>query len=190
RLGHLFARGPTPYRLYFKKTAYNWLTVCRQLPPCFDTRGRRRPQTQFDSLYFQEAWQRDAALLLLNGKWAFAFWCAVGDDFHVTRWSLADFPVDLNDVRPQQRRQVGRLARRLERAMTQALAFKRNAGKRVGTYNLARCRHITDQSDRLFAKVMGLDELWLEVELLYAQMVKTDFELINHRGTEKAQRQG
>jgi hypothetical protein len=176
RLGDLLARGPTPHRLYFKKTAYNWLTFCRQLPPCFDARGRRRSQTQFDCLYFHEAWQCDAALLLLNGKWAFAFWCAVGDDFHVTRWTLADFPFGLNDLQPQQRRQVGRLARRLERAMTQALAFKRNAGKRVGTYNLARCRHITDQSDRLFAKLMGLEALWPEVELLYVQMVRTDFE--------------
>jgi hypothetical protein len=189
RLGHLFARGPTPHRLYFKKTAYNWLTFCRQLPPCFDAHGRRGPQTQFDCLYFHEAWQRDAALLLLNGKWAFAFWCAVGDDFHVTRWTLADFPIGLNDVRSQQRRQVGHLARRLERAMAQALAFKRNAGKRVGTFNLARCRHITDQSDRVFAKVMGLEALWPEVELLYAQTVKTHFEIINHRGTEIQRKQ-
>ena len=52
----------------------------------------------------------------------------------------------------------------------------RNAGKRVGTYNLARCRRITDQSDRMFGKLMGLENVWPELELLYAQLVKTRFE--------------
>lgn len=175
RLGDSFARGPTPYRLHFKKTAYNWLTFCRTLPPCYDAAGGAVPQTQFDCLYFKERWQRDAAMLLLNGKWAFAFWCAVGDDFHVTRWALADFPLDLRELSAHARR-LALLAGRLERALARAPSFKRNAGKRVGTYNVARCRHITDESDRLFARLMGLEELWPEVELLYAQMVKTDFE--------------
>jgi hypothetical protein len=175
RLGESFARGPTAYALHYKKTAYNWLTFCRKPPPCYDAQGRRRPQTQFDCLYFHEAWQRDVAMLLLNGKWVFSFWCAVGDDFHVTRRTLADFPIDLKAVLRHDRRRLALLARRIEQAMAQAVAFKRNAGKRVGTYNLARCRHVTDQSDRLFAKIMGLEELWPEVELLCAQTVKTDF---------------
>ncbi len=60
--------------------------------------------------------------------------------------------------------------------MLRATAFKRNAGKRVGTYNLARCRHFTDQSDRLFAQVLGLSDVWDDLELLLAQTVKTTFD--------------
>jgi hypothetical protein len=175
RLGDSLAHRPTPHVLYFKKTAYNWLTFCRRLPPCFDAAGHVSEQTQFDTLYFHQGWQRDAALLLLNGKWAFVFWSIVGDDFHVARWTIADFPIDLQHLPVQARRQLVRLARRLECAMHQARSFKLNAGQRFGTYNLARCRHITDQGDRVLAKVMGLEKAWPEVELMHAQIVKTDF---------------
>jgi hypothetical protein len=89
---------------------------------------------------------------------------------------LADFPIDLEGFSRQSCLRLGRLARRLGRAMDRALAFKRNAGKRVGTYNLARCRKITDQSDRIFAEMMRLEDVWPDVELLVAQVVKTDFE--------------
>jgi hypothetical protein len=175
RLGDSLVTSPTPHWLHYKQTAYNWLTFCRRLPPCYDARGRPLPQTQFDTLYFRTAWQRDAAMLLLNGKWAFAFWIAVGDDFHVARWMIADFPMSLEEIPLQSRKWLGILARRLERAMQRATAFKRNAGKRVGTYNLARCRAITDQSDRLFAVMLGLEDAWPDVELLCAQVVKTEF---------------
>jgi hypothetical protein len=175
RLGDWFCSQPTPHALHFKKTAYNWLTFCRGLPPCYDAAGRRSSQTQFDTLYFAEAWQRDAALLFLNGKWAYAFWCIIGDDFHVARWMFADFPLDLASLPVSLRRSLRPLARRLEQAMQRAMAFKRNAGKRVGTYNLARCRHVTDRSDAIFGKVLGLAAVWPDVELLYAQTVRTDF---------------
>ena len=59
--------------------------------------------------------------------------------------------------------------------MKDAVQFKRNAGKRVGNYNLARCRSITDVSDRLFLDALDAGDLWEEIELYYAQTVRTDF---------------
>jgi hypothetical protein len=143
--------------------------------------GRPCPQTQFDAIYFRTPWQRDAAMLLLNGKWMFAYWIAVGDDFHVARWMIADFPIELEKISSQVRKRLVKFARRLERGMARAVSFKRNAGKRVGTYNLARCRTITDQSDHLFARLLGLDSVWEDVQLLCAQVVKTDFTRIENR---------
>jgi hypothetical protein len=175
RLADCFASRPTRYPLHFKKTAYNWLTFCRRQPPCYDARGNGIPHTQFDVVYFPDARLRDLALLFLNGKWAFAFWCAVGDDFHVARWTFAGFPIDLLHLPARAVRRLRPLAGKLECAMRTATAFKQNAGKRVGTYNLARCREITDRSDAIFADCLGLQALWPEVELLYAQQVKTDF---------------
>ena len=32
--------------------------------------------------------------------------------------------------------------------MNKNLVFKLNAGKNIGNYNLARCRHVTDKSDK------------------------------------------
>jgi hypothetical protein len=178
RLGDSLSRTPTPHVLWYKKTAYNWLTFCRRLPPCFDAEGQPSPQTQFDMLFFPTAWQRDLALLLLNGKLAFAYWSVVGDDFHVARWMFGGFPIDLRAVPLSVRRSLLPLVPRLERAMHRATAFKRNAGKRVGTYNLARCRKLTDVSDRLFAEWLGWQEIWPEVELLVARQVKTAIEAL------------
>ena len=175
RLDDAFSARPTPYRLYFKKTAYNWLTFCRTLPPCTDDAGNPAAQTQFDVLYFRSAWQRDAAQVLLNGKWLLTWWLAVGDDFHVARWMLASFPVDIAALSSSQRTAFGRIAHRLEAAMARAVSFKRNAGKRVGTYNLARCREVTDRGDALWGRILGLESVWEDVELLCAQVVRTDF---------------
>lgn len=178
RLSDSFSRTPTPHALWYKKTAYNWLTFCRRLPPCFDASGQPAPQTQFDVLYFPTAWQRDLALLLLNGKLAFAYWSVVGDDFHVARWMFGGLPIDLRAVPLPVRRSLLPLVPRLERAMDRATAFKRNAGKRVGTYNLARCRQLTDVSDRRFARWLGWQDLWPEVDRLVAQQVKTAIEAL------------
>jgi hypothetical protein len=175
RLGDVIVSGPTPYVLYLKKTAYNWLACGRKLPPCFDADGEPIKQTQFEPLYFAEAWLRDAAFLFLNGKWAFAFWSMVGDDFHATRWSVADFPIDLSNLPTEFRGKLGKMARRLDQAMTRATAFKRNAGKRVGTYNLARCRAVTDHSDRLFAEYLGWSPLWGDLVRDHAMLVRTEF---------------
>jgi len=59
--------------------------------------------------------------------------------------------------------------------MKDATSFKLNAGKRVGNYNLARCRHVTDESDRLLVRLFGFEDVWEDIELLYTQLVRTDF---------------
>ena len=175
RLEHLLAHRPTKYSLHFKKTAYNWLNFCRKLPPCYDDKGNVIPHTKFGEVCFANAPARDMALLLLNGKLQLAFWVAIGDDFDVTRWMFGDFPVDLTKLPEADYKTLAVLVEELDGAMKDAVAFKRNAGKRVGNYNLARCRHVTDKSDRILARVFGFDDVWEDVELLYSQFVRTDF---------------
>ena len=166
---------PTPFVLHFKKSAYNWLNFCRDLPPCYDGNGASVPHTKFGSVYFEDARTRDLAFLFLNGKLAFAFWCVVGDDFDVTRWMFADFPIDLGALSGRASARLLRLADGLEKLMTKNLSFKLNAGRRVGNYNLAKCREMTDESDRIFAERLGFRDAWPQVELMYEQIVKTDF---------------
>jgi hypothetical protein len=64
----------------------------------------------------------------------------------------------------------------LKAAVEKAVQYKLNAGKRVGNYNLAKCRSVTDKSDALLARAFGLDHVWDDIELLYVQTVKTNFE--------------
>lgn len=167
---------PTPHELHFKKTAYNWLNFCIEQPPCFDRDGGPIPHTKFGTVHFPDADSRDLALLLLNGKLMLAWWFFLGDDFDLTRWMFAEFPVDLGAIAGPDRERLLQLARELDATMRGNVTFKLNAGKRVGNYNLARCRPVTDRSDRIFARLLGLDAVWEEIQLLYSQVVKTDFE--------------
>lgn len=164
-------RRPTPYALHFKRTAYNWLDFCRRLPPCYDRDGRNVPHSKFSTVYFANARTRDLAFLLLNGKLMLAFWAIVGDDFDVTRRVLADFPISLEAISDDESSRLLRLADELEDAMERNVSFKLNAGKRVGNYNLAKCRGVTDQSDLIFAAHLAFEDAWPDVELFYSQIV-------------------
>jgi hypothetical protein len=165
---------PTRYVLHFKKTAYNWLNFCRELPPCFED-GRRVEHTKFGKIHFPDEATCELALLLANGKLMLAFWFAVADDFDVTLWNFGDFPADVTRLPERARSRLLALVAPLERSMKDALQFKLNAGRRVGNYNLGKCRHITDRSDAILAEAFGLLESWEDVELYYTQTVRTDF---------------
>jgi len=171
-----FAMSPSASKnvLYFKKTAYNWLNFCRKLPPCF-AGTRSVPHTKFGEVFFTDAATCQLALLLCNGKLMLTFWFAIGDDFDVTRWNFADFPIDFGALSEPQRKELLAIVPKLEKAMEDAVQFKLNAGRRVGNYNLAKCRHVTDESDRTLARVLDLTDAWEDIELYYVQTVKTDF---------------
>lgn len=164
----------TRHVLHFKKTAYNWLNFCRDLPPCYEG-ARRVEHTEFGDICFPERQTLDLAMLLANGKWMFAYWCAIADDFHVTRWNFADFPADITRLDATYRESLLAHVAVLEQAMVEATQFKLNAGRRVGNYNLAKCRHVTDKTDTIFAQALGVADALDDVELYCVQVVKTDF---------------
>lgn len=165
----------TPHRLHFKKTAYNWLTFSSQLPPCFGPGGEEIEHTKFGDISFQNADTMHAARLLLNGKIMLAYWIAVGDDFDVTRWMFADMPIRPAWIVERLGTRVERLSNDLQAVMVSAVSFKLNAGKRVGNYNLARCRDLTDKTDRLILEILGVEDSADSLDLLYSQVVRTSF---------------
>ena len=169
------SKNATKHVLHFKQTAYNWLNYCRTLPPCFDRHGRPIQHTKFGLLHFDKAQTCRLAMALANGKLMFCFWAAVGDDFDVTASNFADFPLDLTALPPETRQALLRAVPRLEKAMSKAVQFKRNAGKNVGNYNLALCRDVTDITDKLFLDAADAADLWDDIELYYTQCVRTDF---------------
>ena len=164
----------TKHLVHFKKSAYNWLNFCRSLPPCYEG-NRSVEHTKFGEIYFSDAATSQLALLLANGKLMMVFWFVIGDDFDVTRWNFADFPADLSNVTAKQRDTLLAIAAKLEVAMENAVQFKLNAGRRVGNYNLAKCRNVTDQSDLILAEALGFADVWEDIELYYTQTMKTDF---------------
>jgi hypothetical protein len=174
-IARLLSSRPTRNRLYFKKTAYNWLNFCRSLPPSYDSSGAATPQTKFGDLYFSSEQDMELCLLLANGKLMFVFWLAIADDFDVTKWNFVEFPADFSELDAHDVDVLRQMVPVLEQAMLKNTQFKLNAGKKVGNYNLAKCRDITDQSDLVFARAFGFLDAWDDVELYCSQAVRTDF---------------
>jgi hypothetical protein len=175
RLEQSTARRTTRHVLNFKKSAYNWLNYCKILPPCYDGNGARIEHTKFGQIYFNEAEDLDVSMLIANGKIMLIYWFAIGDDFDVTRWNFTEFPLSMSQFSSAQKAALRSLVVNLEAAMVENVQYKMNAGKKVGNYNLARCRIVTDKSDKIIADVMGLGEYWDDIELYYYQTVRTDF---------------
>ena len=170
----LTLRRQSKHKLFFKQTAYNWLTVCRELPPCY--RGENQvPHSKVGNLYFADENTCSLAMLLASGKLMLTYWLCIGDDFDVTKSNLASFPADLSRLPEPTRDRLLALLPDVKAAMTGAVQYKANAGRRVGTYNLAKCRHVTDRSDAMLASALGFDEVMEDIELYYAQTIRTDF---------------
>ena len=176
KLANSLSSKGTKFSLFYKKTAYNWLNFCKELPPCYNESGNQIPHTQFDSIYFNDSTTRDLAFLFLNGKFGFTYWISVGDDFHVAKWMFTDFPMAFQSIPSGLIEKLLPIATQLDEAMKRATSFKLNAGKKVGNYNLAKCRDVTDLSDRIFAEHLGCMSCWEEIDLFYHNLVRTVFD--------------
>ena len=161
--------------LYFKQTAYNWLTFCIDQPPALDGKGNAIPQTQYGAMRFTTRVSRDLSTVLANGKLNFVWWAGIGDDFHLTQTGFKSAPFGPHVLSEAQQQFVLQHLNVLEKAMSENVVFKLNAGKNIGNYNLARCRHVTDETDKLLLEALDLSELWEEIELEHAQVVRTSF---------------
>ncbi|MDE0136256.1 MAG: Eco57I restriction-modification methylase domain-containing protein [Acidimicrobiaceae bacterium] len=160
----------SPYPLYFKKVARYFLSAYVDRPPIIDKRGRESLSPHDGVLYFQDEQQRDIALATLLGRWAYLWWMMYGDEFHVTRGTLAAFPGDIERLAAQvdsggnpasgdmELESLLALSRTLQSEMPKHLAWQTNAGVKVGRYNMAKLRHLTDRADWLLAQAWGIED--------------------------------
>ena len=177
RLQNDLAPARQGHHLHFKQTAYNWLTFCVDQPPVYDTGNNIIPQTKYGTVRFRDPGDRDISMLFLSGKLAFVWWMAIGDDFDLTQSNFVSTPLGAGQINEDHRRRLSALLPELEEAMSANLVFKLNAGKNIGNYNLAKCRHVTDKVDKIWLEALGLSDLWEEVELEHALVVRTSFEV-------------
>ena len=174
-LGHELVKKSAKHILHYRKTAGYYLCFCKKTPPCYDKRGRQVEHTEVGEIFVPSLSMRDIFLALLNGKISFVFWLAIGDDFHVTRGMIENLPVDLNKLKATDMEELSGLSKELDSEMKKAMSFITYAGKKTGSYNLAKCRHVTDKTDHIFARAFGLADVWEDMELLYAQCVRADY---------------
>jgi len=173
RLQSIFSKRPTSFPIYFKKIGYNWISFGEFIPPAYNPSGQLIEQNEFGVAFVNSRNEQEMALLFLNGKIAFAYWILVGDDFHLTKGNFAEAPFDFSKISEDARRNLSRLAARLAIQMKESVVFMTMHGKRLGNFNATLCRSITEESDQIFARELGLGPVWDEIELLHSQIVRT-----------------
>ena len=161
--------------LYYTKTAYNWVSFSLKPAPCFDLDWKPIPPTGTGKVCFVDSLIRDLAHVFLNGKIGILWWSIVGSDFTVTLSNFKKIPFPAERVGFFIEEKGESLRVTLEDEMKSNRICNVNAGKRIGNYNLAKCRNVSDQSDLIWKDALGLQDVWDEVELAYVQLVKTDF---------------
>ncbi len=146
--------------LYYKKTAYNWLSVSNIKPPCYDKNNKSVEQTQLASLIIDKELY-PYYLLLLNGKLFFSKWLIFGDDFHLTKDDLLSFNIDFKNISKEDKKQLDNLYQEFTDKIESTTQFKLNAGINIGTFNTASLWYITEKSDKIFLKYLTDDVLKL-----------------------------
>jgi hypothetical protein len=155
----------------FKNIALYYLSLFVEDPPSWSSKGKRIEQTGIDYLYFESKDERDLALILLSGRLAVWWWGINGDDFHLTKGLLMSFPISLEQVSGMSRELVS-LSKKLQKELPKHPLVTKYAGKEMGNYDMSRCRHITDESDQLILRALGLDEFWCDILLADAGLAK------------------
>ncbi|MCY3950110.1 MAG: hypothetical protein OXF61_13015, partial [Acidimicrobiaceae bacterium] len=163
-------KSSSPYPLYFKKVAQYFLSAYVDRPPIVDKDGNETYSPHDGVLYFHDEQHRDTALVTLLGRWAYLWWMMYGDEFHVTRGTLAAFPGDIERLAGQadsadnpaagdmELESLLALSSTLQSEMPKQLAWQTNAGIKVGRYNMAKLRHLTDRADWLLAQAWGIED--------------------------------
>ena len=161
--------------MFFKKIAYNSLSVSNIAPPAYDMKHQSIPQSELndvkiDKQYFPFVW------LLCIGKFYVSKWLTYGDDFHLTSKDILDFTFPFDSLSEADKSRLNAICEKVKEELPNTTQFKLNAGKHVGTFNTKKLWHLTDQSDRIFFKYMGMDVDTIQqmVESHIAACVLTD----------------
>lgn len=157
--------------LGFKQTALYYMSVFVEDPPSWTMAGERIPQTKIGKISFRTEQERDIAFIMLAGRLGVWWWGATGDDFDVTTGLLESFPISITQLKSTQASLL-KLSRQLRKEQLKHPLVTKYAGKEMGNYDMSKCRHITDVSDRMILESLGLSQYWPEVLLADAGLAK------------------
>ena len=85
----------------------------------------------------------------------FSLWLTYGDDFHFMPSIIENFIFPWDKISSQDKMKLKNLYIKFEKQLPTTLSFKLNSNKNVGTYNVRKLWHITDESDLIFLKYLS-----------------------------------
>ena len=140
-------------QLYVKKTAYNCLSITEKPAPTYDEDGNKLYSDSSIIKVKIDIWKE--VNLLLCGKFMFSLWLTYGDDFHLMPSIIENFIFPWDKISSQDKMKLKNLYIKFEKQLPTTLSFKLNSNKNVGTYNVRKLWHITDESDLIFLKYLS-----------------------------------
>ena len=161
--------------LFYKNVAYNSLSVSNMAPPAYDIKQKPIEQTKLSKIYISREYYNYVWLLCI-GKFYVSKWLTYGDDFDLTGKDIMDFTFPFDSLSEADKSMLNTICEEVKKALPNTTQFKLNAGKYVGTFNTKKLWHLTDLSDRIFYKYMGMDVDTIQqmVESHIAACVLTD----------------
>jgi len=153
------------HSLYFKKIAYNFISVSSDEPDAHLPNKKRIENSGCDVVFADTERNRDLLLCLFSGRLYFAKWCVWGDDFHYTKGELLDFRFPFDSLSKSDLEKLLEIAKELKKRIKGTIQYKLNAGKYVGTYNTSKLWDITDKSDAIFLKYICKDPVSVQEDL-------------------------
>ncbi len=140
--------------LYYKKVAYNFLSVSIVEPPAYNKDNLPVQQTGLGYFLIDRKYYK-YILLLFCGKFYLSKWLTYGDDFHLTEKDLLSFTFLFETINEQDELKLNSLYEHLVNNISKTIQYKLNAGINVGTFNTSSLWNITDESDMIFYKYLS-----------------------------------
>ena len=170
------------YVLLYKTVASSFLSTFIKKPPVRNLQGTLINSNKNGHLTFGDSISRDIAFILSLSKIALLWWVATGDGFHLTKTTLLSIPIPNNLYTSKD---INTLAIQLQEELSKTLKYAKNAGKLMGNYDPREIRYLTDKIDKAILREVGLEELWPDLQLFYANITKkgsekTDLHPLHH----------
>jgi hypothetical protein len=124
-------------------------------------------------MWFKDEESRDLAFSLFNTKWIFTWWAMYGDDLNVTQDILLSFPVEFEKISATDKKYLLMLSKKLHESMTASVKWKKNAGLKVGSWDVSKSKDLLTELDSVWAKVLGFTSDLSELNFQYFSTVKT-----------------
>lgn len=166
-IGQLSKKGN--HHLSYKTVASSFLSTFTERTPAYDLQGIEIEQSQIGSIQFEDSISRDVSFILSLNKIALLWWVATGDGFHLTKTNLDSIPI-FDSLFIFKNPEI--LSNKLQKELQQTLKFAKNAGKLIGNYDPREIRHLTDEIDKTILHTIQMEELWPDLQLFYANIIK------------------
>ena len=137
--------------VYVGGTAYNWFPVWREIPETSDVHGNPSLPARTAGFQFQSDDEADVVFALLASSLGYWWWAVASDGFNLKKWLLDRFPLGLEALGPQARKELSALGSELRSELRAHYVYKDNRG-RIGNFFLPACSDLCAQVDACLSK--------------------------------------